>query len=114
MVQFWNISTDDIRSYPVESHRSYAPVVGASMGPDLLPFVKQNDKVVHVILAALEPFLGLPAGTLLGLHEKPESLCESEVRIIYKKAPVNGAFKSPVDANGKALPAIGCVSPDFC
>ncbi|KAL8290484.1 hypothetical protein RQP46_002742 [Phenoliferia psychrophenolica] len=106
-VQFWNISTDDIRAFPEEKHRSYAPIVGRHMADPLHPFVKQNDIVCRTILGAFEPFLGLEAGTLMKLHENPACLCESEVRIIFKGAPKSGAFAAPVGADGKTLAAIG-------
>ena len=107
MVQFWNISTDDIRAFPKVAHRPYAPIVNAGMRDPLLPFVVQNDRVCRVILGALDTFLGLPVGTLRSLHEAPDSLCESEVRIIYKAAPVEGVFAAPLGADGKPLAAIG-------
>ncbi|KAL8292244.1 hypothetical protein RQP46_001710 [Phenoliferia psychrophenolica] len=106
-VQFFNISTDDLRAYPEIAHRTYPTTVGDAVKDVLMPFVKQNDRVTDVILGAFEPFLELPAGSLKAMHERTDSLCESEVRVIYKPAPISGAFAAPIGADGKVMAAIG-------
>lgn len=74
-----------------------------------MPFVAQNDTVTRVILGAFEKFLELPTGSLRSMHERTDSLCESEVRVIYKPAPISGAFAAPLGKDGKVMAAIGCV-----
>lgn len=79
-----NISKDDALAWPRVVHHGYPPTVTAKMGSVVQPFVRKSLAINSRLIGVLNDKLGLPAGTLAGLH-KPEQLSSCAARCI--KAP---------------------------
>ncbi|KAK4046710.1 hypothetical protein OIO90_006463 [Microbotryomycetes sp. JL221] len=108
-VEFMNIAKDDALAFPVVRQRTYPRVVENEMIVTIRPFIQKSDDVLKTLLSVLEPFVGLPSGTLAKYHENGRpNLSGSEARIIFK--PPTGAPGSPVEGvgeDGKPAAAIG-------
>lgn len=77
--------------------------------PTISRFVADSDRVLKVIMAALEPRVGLPAGALTALHANGEPhLSSSEARVIFKPATgTPGVAPEGTGEDGRPAAAIG-------
>ncbi|KDQ63016.1 hypothetical protein JAAARDRAFT_29011 [Jaapia argillacea MUCL 33604] len=98
-VEFFNVSQDDVLSWPVPTHRTYFSTVNDNMDVTVSPFVRKSMEVNNTLLSIFESRLGLRAGTLAGLHD-PSETSGSEARCI-RAEPKSAGSSSYVD--GKAV-----------
>ena len=103
-----NVAKDDALSYPAVRQRTYPATVNAHM-PTITRFAADSDRVLKVILTALEPRVGLPKGALTALHANGEPhLSGSEARVIFKPATgTPGVAPEGTGEDGKPSAAIG-------
>ncbi|GAA5852365.1 hypothetical protein JCM9279_001177 [Rhodotorula babjevae] len=83
-VHFINVAKDDALAYPEVRQRTYPRTVVERMDT-VTAFVRKSDEVLQTLMAALEPRLGLPKGTLAALHKEGD-ISGSESRCILKPA----------------------------
>ncbi|KAI0772544.1 Clavaminate synthase-like protein [Trametes elegans] len=69
VTEFLNISKDDALAWPTPVHRTYPPTVDAHMESVIKPFVLKSLAVNNFLIDVLNDKLGLPKGTLAGLHQ---------------------------------------------
>lgn len=84
-VEYINVAKDDVLAWPQTVHRTYPSPVNTHMETTIRPFTVKAIDVNTTLLAVFNDKLGLPQGTLAGLHGMYELSC-SESRCI-KKAP---------------------------
>ena len=80
-VEFINVSKDDALAYPRPVHRTYPSTVNARMESTIKPFIEKSVEVNMTLMAVFNGKLGLPEGTLAGLHKMYDLSC-SESRCI--------------------------------
>ncbi len=92
-----NVSKDDALAYPQVAHASYPSTVNARMESTVRPFVEACTDANNTLMAVFNAKLGLPEGTLAGLHARDEPSV-SEARVI--KVPATpGSTKIAVGAH---------------
>lgn len=79
-----NISKDDVLAYPDQVHRTYPSTVRNAIRSVVRPFIEQSMTVTNTVFRVFDQRLGLPEGTLEGLHAR-DMHSGSETRLI--KAP---------------------------
>ncbi|KAH9848649.1 Clavaminate synthase-like protein [Lenzites betulinus] len=73
ITEFLNISKDDALAWPIPYHRTYPSTVERSMDSVVKPFVQKSLIINNFLIDVLNDKLGLPEGTLAGLHKPQES-----------------------------------------
>lgn len=74
------MSKDDALAFPEVVHRTYPSSVVARMTSTIRPFVEKSVEVNNTLINVLNAKLGLPEGTLAGLHNsKEKSRCVARV-----------------------------------
>ncbi|KAI0637479.1 Clavaminate synthase-like protein [Trametes polyzona] len=73
VTEFLNISKDDALAWPTPYHRTYPYTVNARMETTVKPFVQKSLAINHFIIDIFSNKLGLPHGTLAGLHKADEA-----------------------------------------
>ncbi|KAI0666079.1 Clavaminate synthase-like protein [Trametes maxima] len=68
IIEFLNISKDDVFAWPMPYHRTYPSTVNARMESVIKPFVQKSLSINHSLIDVLNDKLGLPKGTLATLH----------------------------------------------
>ncbi|KAM0756384.1 Clavaminate synthase-like protein [Meredithblackwellia eburnea MCA 4105] len=102
-VHFINIAKDDALHYPEVRQRTYPRTCVERMAT-ITDFHERSNQVLLNIMAALEPTIGLPAGTLAKLHPR-DQLSGSESRVISK--PAEGERGHIPEGDGGKAAAIG-------
>ncbi|KAI0953971.1 hypothetical protein AcV7_007347 [Taiwanofungus camphoratus] len=78
--EFLDVAKDDALAWPEQVHRTYPETVNAYMQSAIKPFVRKSLDVNLTLLAVFNTKLGLPEGTLAGLHIAEEhSECVARV-----------------------------------
>ncbi|KAI8990726.1 Clavaminate synthase-like protein [Trametes punicea] len=72
VTEFLNVSRDDALTWPIPSHRTYPSTVNECMESVIKPFVQKSLTINHLLIDVLNDKLGLPRGTLAGLHKVDE------------------------------------------
>ncbi|GAA5821170.1 hypothetical protein JCM10212_002574 [Sporobolomyces blumeae] len=104
--QFLNVAKDDALAFPEVRQRTY-PKTAVDRMDTVTAFVRSSDICLQTLMAALEPRLGLPSGTLGALHKEGD-LSGSEARVILKPAPGGkGYLAEGVGEDGNPAAAIG-------
>ncbi|GAA5852360.1 hypothetical protein JCM9279_001174 [Rhodotorula babjevae] len=105
-VHFINVAKDDALAYPEVRQRTYPRTVVERMDT-VTAFVRKSDEVLQTLMAALEPRLGLPKGTLAALHKEGD-ISGSESRCILKPAEGEKGFLAEgAGDDGNPAAAIG-------
>lgn len=104
LVEFINVSKDDVLAYPVVARRAYPAPVNARMAGTIQPFVRKSLEVNNTILEIFNDKLGLPRGALAARHAMDEH-SGSEARCIRKPPTRNP--KDAVTEQGEPRQAIG-------
>ncbi|GAA5873979.1 hypothetical protein JCM1840_006109 [Sporobolomyces johnsonii] len=105
-IQFINVAKDDALAYPEVRHRTYPTTVVERMNT-VTSFVRKSDDCLQTLMAALEPRIGLPKGTLAALHKEGD-ISGSESRCILKPAPGDkGYLPEGVGEDGNPAAALG-------
>lgn len=130
-VHFINVAKDDALAFPDVKQRTYPRTVVERMDTvtafvrkcaslslsssapapqaDVLLLLPAADEVLQTLMAALEPRLGLPKGTLAALHKEGD-ISGSESRCILKPAEGDkGYLPEGKGDDGNPAAAIGCV-----
>jgi len=129
-VHFINVAKDDALAYPKVRQRTYprtvvermdtvtsfvrkcaSPLSSSAPAPraEVLLLLLAADEVLQTLMAALEPRLGLPKGTLAALHKEGD-ISGSESRCILKPAEGEKGFLAEGEGDdGNPAAAIGCV-----
>ncbi|CEQ41406.1 SPOSA6832_03107 [Sporobolomyces salmonicolor] len=99
-IQFINVAKDDALAYPEVRQRTYPTTVVERI------FAVPDD-CLQTLMAALEPRIGLPKGTLAALHKEGD-ISGSESRCILKPAPGDkGYLPEGVGEDGNPSAALG-------
>ncbi|GAA5967827.1 hypothetical protein JCM21900_001783 [Sporobolomyces salmonicolor] len=105
-IQFINVAKDDAFAYPEVRQRTYPPTVVERMNT-VTSFIRKSDDCLQTVMAALEPRIGLPKGTLAALHKEGD-ISGSESRCILKPAPGDkGYLPEGVGEDGNPSAALG-------
>ncbi|KAI0041904.1 Clavaminate synthase-like protein [Auriscalpium vulgare] len=80
LVEYFNISQNDILGFPDPIHRAYPPAVTAYTESVLQPFTHKSSEVNDTLLNVLNDRLGLPQGALRQRH-RPHEKSGSQVRV---------------------------------
>ncbi|KAF8890207.1 hypothetical protein BD779DRAFT_1610898 [Infundibulicybe gibba] len=88
-----NIAKDDVLAWPRVARRTYPAPVHCAMVPVVAPFVRKSIVITSTLISAFNDRLGLPKGTLEGMHPEDE-FSGSEARCIR-------SFPSPPTASLK-------------
>ena len=93
------MSKDDALAFPAVVHRTYPSSVVARMCSTIRPFVEKSVEINNTLINVLNAKLGLPEGTLAGLH-RPEETSRCVARVI--RAPPK---QGPIDEEKALLSA---------
>ncbi|OCH93691.1 Clavaminate synthase-like protein [Obba rivulosa] len=94
--EFLNIAKDDVFAWPAVARRTYPETVNARMTSTIGPFIRKAVEVNTTLINALNDKLGLPEGTLAGVHRSdahsasasrfirtaPEAYVSSEAKLL--------------------------------
>lgn len=97
-IEFLNIAADDVRSYPVPTHRTYPRTATAVMATTVSPFVRKSRAISATMLSIFNERLGLPVGALAERHQESET-SGSEARYI-RSPPMPGGMSEERSAIG--------------